>query len=77
VASSEEATALTTQRQVELARASNDRLNQALKLLGDNAPRDIVLVELETAAKELTRITGVDTNDAMLDDMFSRFCIGK
>ncbi len=77
VANSEEATALTTQRQVELARASKNRLNQALKLLDDNAPRDVVLVELEAAAKELTRITGVDTNDAMLDDMFSRFCIGK
>lgn len=77
VGGNEEVVALTTQRQIELARGAVVRLNQALKLLGSNAPRDIVLVELEAAAKELTRITGVDTNDAMLDDMFSRFCIGK
>ena len=77
VGGNEEVVALTTQRQIELVRAAVVRLNQALKLLGDNAPRDIVLVELEAAAKELSRITGVDTNDAMLDDMFSRFCIGK
>ena len=77
VGGSEEVVALTTQRQVELVRAAIVRLKEALKLLGDDAPRDIVLIELEAAAKELTRITGTDTNDAMLDDMFSRFCIGK
>lgn len=77
VGGNEEVVALTTQRQIELVRAAVVRLNQALKLLDTNAPRDIILVELEAAAKELTRITGVDTNDAMLDDMFSRFCIGK
>jgi tRNA modification GTPase len=77
VGGNEEVVALTTQRQIELVRAAVIRLNQALKLLDTNAPRDIILVELEAAAKELTRITGVDTSDAMLDDMFSRFCIGK
>ncbi len=77
VGGSEEAVALTTQRQVELARAAAKRLKEAQKLLAHQAPRDIILVELEAAAKELTRITGADTNDAMIADMFSRFCIGK
>lgn len=77
VGGSEEVVALTTQRQIELVRAAIVRLEEALKLLRNDAPRDIVLIELEAAAKELTRITGTDTNDAMLDDMFSRFCIGK
>lgn len=77
VGGNEEAVALTTQRQIELVRAAVTRLGDAQKLLAQHAPRDIVLVELESAVKELTCITGVDTNDAMLDDMFSRFCIGK
>ncbi len=77
VESSDQTAVLTTQRQVELVRGAKHRLDQALTLVEDNEPRDIVLVELEAAAKELTRISGTDSNDAMLDDMFSRFCIGK
>lgn len=73
----DEGVALTTRRQVELVRAAQDHLGAASKLLAEQAPRDIVLVELELATKELSRITGADTNDAMIGDMFSRFCIGK
>ncbi len=69
--------ALTTKRQLELATLAKGHITQAIILLGSGTPRDIVLVELESAAKQLTRITGADTNDAMIADMFSRFCIGK
>jgi tRNA modification GTPase len=68
---------LTTKRQLELATLAKGHTTQVITLLGSGAPRDIVLVELESAAKQLTRITGADTNDAMIADMFSRFCIGK
>lgn len=68
---------LTTQRQLELVVSARDHIKQAIVLLQSGTPRDIVLVELESAAKQLTRITGADTNDAMISDMFSRFCIGK
>ncbi len=69
--------ALTTQRQFELVSSAIQHLNAATQALTDGVPRDVVLVELEAAAKALNEITGTDTNEAMLDDMFSRFCIGK
>jgi tRNA modification GTPase len=72
-----EMSSLTTKRQLELATLAKGHITQAITLLGSGTPRDIVLVELESAAKQLTRITGADTNDAMIADMFSRFCIGK
>lgn len=72
-----EGAALTTQRQFDIVTQSLQHINTAIQALGSGVPRDVVLVELEAAAKALNKITGTDTNEAMLDDMFSHFCIGK
>lgn len=41
------------------------------------APEEFVLVELGAAATALQQITGARSSEAMLAEIFSRFCIGK
>jgi len=52
-------------------------LSRALKALHDDQPPDIFSMDLHAAAKELGMITGAITNETILGEIFSRFCIGK
>lgn len=52
-------------------------LLRAGKALDRNQSADIFSLDLHAAARELGMITGVITNETILDTIFSRFCIGK
>lgn len=67
---------------------SNPRHYQALQLmqqaldraqegLDTGMPADLVVVDLRDALYNLGTVTGQVTNDQVLDNIFSRFCIGK
>ena len=43
----------------------------------DDVPYDLLGVRLETAAMQLSDITGESTPDDVLNAVFSKFCIGK
>jgi tRNA modification GTPase len=62
------------ERQVHAVEACIDHLRSALV---DRLELEIVAEELRLAAQSLERLIGkVDVED-LLDDIFSRFCIGK
>lgn len=44
---------------------------------GDDAPLDLLAEELRLAHDALGTITGVFDADALLGEIFGRFCIGK
>jgi tRNA modification GTPase len=52
-------------------------LNQALDLLGPDAPYELAALELSEAIRELGEITGEEVGDAVLDRIFGEFCLGK
>jgi len=52
-------------------------LLDARQALNANQPPDIFSMDLHAAARELGMITGVITNETILGEIFSRFCIGK
>jgi tRNA modification GTPase len=52
-------------------------LHQAGELLSPASPWELVALELGEAIRELGEITGEEVGDAILDRIFSQFCIGK
>jgi tRNA modification GTPase len=52
-------------------------LRRARKLLAPQTPWELVALELQEAIRELGEITGEEVGEAVLDRIFSQFCLGK
>ncbi len=52
-------------------------LEQAHALLSPDTPWELVALELKEAIQQLGEITGEEVGDAVLDRIFSEFCLGK
>lgn len=68
---------LTHERHMAVARQALERLEAARRSLTDDAPMDFAAVDLHEALYLLGRITGESVDEKLLDDIFSRFCVGK
>lgn len=68
---------LTHERHMAVAREALERLRQAQRGLQCDQPLDLAAVDLHEALYLLGRITGDSVDEQLLDDIFSRFCVGK
>ena len=68
---------LTHERHMSVARQALDRLQSAHKGLKYDQPLDLAAVDMHEALYLLGRITGDSVDEQLLDDIFSRFCVGK
>ena len=68
---------LTHERHMAVAREALARLLQAKEGLLNGQPLDFAAVDLHDALYLLGRITGESVDEKLLDDIFSRFCVGK
>lgn len=68
---------LTHERHMSVARQALDRLKQAQWGLTCDQPLDLAAVDMHEALYLLGRITGDSVDEQLLDDIFSRFCVGK
>ena len=68
---------LTHERHMSVARQALERLMQARSGLVYDQPLDLAAVDLHEALYLLGRITGDSVDEQLLDDIFSRFCVGK
>ena len=64
-------------RQRDLAGAAALSLEASLEAAGQQLPWDFWTIDLRTAVRSLGEITGAEVSEAVLDRVFSRFCIGK
>ena len=69
--------ALTHERHMAVARQALSKLRDARAGLASGAPIDLAAVDLHEALYLLGRITGDSVDEKLLDDIFSRFCVGK
>lgn len=75
--SAPEEEALTVQRHIDRARGAQAALRRAEQSLAAGVPLDVAAVELWEARRELGEITGDDASEAVVSEIFSRFCVGK
>ena len=68
---------LSNVRQISALERCHTSLIQALDSLELGMPWDILSIDLRQALQDLSEITGHNVQESLLEDIFSRFCIGK
>jgi tRNA modification GTPase len=64
-------------RQADALKKADSHLSDALKGLDNDIPEDLVVIDLRSAWEKLGDITGDTVNEDIINEIFSRFCIGK
>lgn len=64
-------------RQKECLEQSLKALLRAEELLQTGSYKELVTLEIQAAKKQLNSVLGLETDQDVLDNIFSRFCVGK
>lgn len=74
---SEESVCYVNQRQKELLIQCNFAIVSALDLINKNMSEDLLSDELKNAVSKLDEISGRSVSEAVIKNIFAKFCIGK
>ena len=66
-----------TQRQYECLRAALNEVDQAILAVAQGLPEDLIAIHLREVLTQLLTITGEVYDEAILQAIFSQFCVGK
>jgi tRNA modification GTPase len=64
-------------RHLESLQKTNESLNNVVENMGSNVTSDFLSMDIKQALYYLGEITGEVTTDDLLENIFSKFCIGK
>jgi tRNA modification GTPase len=65
------------QRQAAILTRARSALEQVRSTIGSQLPLDFWTIDLRTAIQALGEVTGEEITESVLEQIFSRFCIGK
>ncbi len=65
------------ERQLDLAKSAFKSLENIDNVFHEKLPWDFWTIDLRQAINHLDELTGDDVSESLLDNIFSRFCIGK
>ena len=68
---------LSNMRQIEALEACIHSLEKAIEAAYVHVPFDLISIDVRHALEEISSITGHNVQEDLLDNIFSRFCIGK
>lgn len=68
---------ISNQRQLQLLTDSVNSLKEVLISIDNGMPEDCFSIDLTNAYDDLCRITGESVSDDVINEVFSRFCMGK
>jgi tRNA modification GTPase len=68
---------VTNVRHYEALSKANESLTKVLEGLDNNITGDFLAMDIRQALHQLGEITGDITTDDLLENIFSKFCIGK
>lgn len=64
-------------RQISLLEKAKISIEVSIQAMYDKMPTDLIAIDLEQAWTYLKEILGENVNDSLLDEIFSKFCLGK
>ena len=67
---------LTNTRHIECVKTAKSFINNAIEIF-DLTTMDIVSSEIKSAWQALGDISGVNSDEAIIDRIFAKFCLGK
>ena len=70
-------TYLSNARNISLLKATLNKINEIIEDILNNTPIDIIEIDLKEAWETLGAIIGETYTDELIDEIFSRFCLGK
>lgn len=70
-------TYLSNARSISLLKQSLAKIEESINNINNDSPIDIVEIDLKNAWELLGQIIGETYTDELLDELFSRFCLGK
>ena len=70
-------TYLSNSRSISILKRCLKRVENIEKSLNDNMPIDMIELDIKNIWEELGTINGTNYEEELLDEMFSRFCLGK
>lgn len=68
---------LSNARSISLLKKSLNKINECLSNIKDDSPIDIIELDLKECWNLLGEIIGETYTDELIDEIFSRFCLGK
>ena len=68
---------LSNARSISLFKQSLNKINECLDNINNNTPIDIIELDLKECWNILGEIIGETYTDELIDEIFTRFCLGK
>ena len=68
---------ITNIRHKEAIKSAKENIIKAIKLIKDMMPIDITAIYFKQAIEEINKITGENVTDDIINEIFSKFCLGK
>ncbi len=65
------------ERQLDLTKSARDSLENIERVFEEKLPWDFWTIDLRAAINQLDQLTGEELTENLLDNIFSKFCIGK
>ncbi len=68
---------ITNERHKNQIKKAKENINQAIISIKDNMPIDISSIHIKQALEDLGEITGKNVSEDIINEIFSKFCLGK
>ena len=68
---------ITNIRHKQAIKNTKDSINKAIDVINDGMPVDITAIYFKQAIEEINKITGENVTDDIINEIFSKFCLGK
>ena len=68
---------ITNIRHKQAIKNAKDSINQAIEVINNKMPVDITAIYFKQAVEEINKITGENVTDDIINEIFSKFCLGK
>ena len=68
---------ITNERHKNLINKAIENIEKAINTLNDGMPVDIIAISIKDVLSNLGKITGEEAGEEIINEIFSRFCLGK